>query len=79
VKGGNKMADITLVMTFINQLGSRATVTLPSVRADLTELEVSAAMDSIVSSNIFESAGGDLIAKHSAQITERQITALEVR
>jgi hypothetical protein len=73
------MADRTLVMTFINQLGSRATVTLPSVRDDLNELEVSAAMDSIVSSNIFESAGGDLIAKHSAQITERNITELEVR
>jgi hypothetical protein len=73
------MADRALVMTFINQLGSRATVTLPSVTVALNELEVSAAMDSIVSSNIFESAGGDLIAKHSAQITERNITELEVR
>lgn len=73
------MADRTLVMTFLNQLGSRATVSVPDVREDLTEQEVSVVMDSIVARNIFESAGGDLIAKHSAQITERQITALEVR
>jgi hypothetical protein len=73
------MADRSLVMTFINQQGSRATVTLPAVRDDLTELEVSATMDTIVAENIFESAGGDLIAKHSAQITERNVTALTVR
>jgi hypothetical protein len=73
------MADISLVMTFINQLGQRTILTLPDIREDLTEQEVSVVMDSIVSRNIFESAGGDLIAKHSAQITEKQITALEVR
>jgi hypothetical protein len=33
-------------------------VTLPGVRDDVNELEVSAAMDSIIESNIFESSGG---------------------
>lgn len=73
------MADRSLVMTFINQLGQRTILTLPDIREDLTEQEVSVVMDSIVSRNIFESTGGDLITKHSAQITEKQITALEVR
>jgi hypothetical protein len=73
------MAEISLVMTFLNQEGTRANITLPEVRVDLTELEVSAAMDSIVSANIFSSSGGDLVAKHSAQITERNITSLTVR
>jgi hypothetical protein len=36
-------------------------------------------MDSIVGSNIFESSGGDLRAKHSAQITARNVTTLGVR
>jgi hypothetical protein len=33
-------------------------VTLPGVRDAVNELEVSAAMDSIIGSNIFESSGG---------------------
>jgi hypothetical protein len=73
------MADKSLVMTFLNEEGSRASITLPGVRDDVSELEVSAAMDSIIGSNIFESSGGDLVTKHSAQIAERNVTTLEVR
>lgn len=73
------MADKTLVMTFLNREGSRASITLPSVRDNLTQAEVLAVMDTIIAGNIFTSSGGDLVTKHSAQITERTITALEVR
>ena len=73
------MADNTLVMTFLNQEGSKASITLPGVRDDVAELEVSAAMDAIISKNIFASSGGDLVTKHSAQVTERNVTALEVK
>ena len=73
------MADKSLVMTFLNQMGSRASITVPGVRDAVTEQEVSAAMDSVIAANIFESSGGDLVAKHSAQITERSVTSLEVR
>lgn len=73
------MADRSLVMTFLNQQGVRATLSLPGVREDITEQEVSVVMDSIVARNLFNSAGGDLIAKHSAQVTERQVTDLAVR
>ena len=73
------MAEKTLVMTFLNRLGSKASVTLPGVKSDVTQSEISAAMDVIITKNIFESSGGDLVTKHSAQITERNVTALEVR
>jgi hypothetical protein len=73
------MGEKTLVMTFLNQLGSRASVTLPGVRSDITQNEVSAAMDVIIAKNIFQSSGGDLVTKHSAQITDKNVTALEVR
>jgi hypothetical protein len=29
--------------------------------------------------HLLESSGGDLVAKHSAQITDKTVTALEVR
>ena len=73
------MADKSLVMTFLNEEGSRASVTLPSIRDNITEAEVSAAMDVVISKNIFSTSGGDLKAKNSAQITERNVTDLDVR
>jgi hypothetical protein len=73
------MADKTLVMTFLNVEGSRASITLPAVKDTISEIEVSAAMDVVIAGNIFTSSGGDLVAKHSAQITERNVTPLEVK
>jgi hypothetical protein len=73
------MAEKSLVMTFLNQRGEKASITVPNVKDALTESDVSVTMDAIISGNIFASTGGDLVAKHSAQITERTVTALEVR
>ena len=49
------MADKSLVMTFLNAEGSRASITLPAVKDTVTEIEVAAAMDVIISTNIFTS------------------------
>jgi hypothetical protein len=72
------MADKSLVMTFLNQRGERSSITVPNVKDNLTQSDVSVAMDAIIAGNIFVSTGGDLVAKHSAQVTERTVTALEV-
>lgn len=42
------MADKTLVMTFLNKMGARASITFSSKRDDITEAEVSAAMDVVI-------------------------------
>lgn len=73
------MADKSLVMTFLNQRGEKTNITVPYVKDNLIESDVTAAMDSIIAGNIFASTGGDLVAKHSAQVTEKTVTALEVR
>jgi hypothetical protein len=73
------MAVKNLVMAFLNEEGSRTSITLPAVRPNVTEAEVSAAMDTIISKNIFYSNGGDLQTKHTAQITERIVTDLDVK
>jgi hypothetical protein len=73
------MADKNLVMTFLNQEGTKTSITLPAVRDDLTEAEVITAMDTIIVADIFYSAGGNLVTKHSAQVTERNVTELDVR
>ena len=49
------MADKSLVMTFLNAEGSRASITLSGVKDTLTETEVSDAMDVVIAANIFSS------------------------
>ncbi|MBL4936832.1 DUF2922 domain-containing protein [Clostridium sp. YIM B02515] len=66
-------------MTFLNEEGARANIILPGVNDNISQQEVSVVMDTIIAGNIFSSTGGDLIAKHSAQITERNVTDLSVR
>ena len=73
------ITDKSLVMVFLNELGARATITLPCIKDALTQEEVSAAMDVIIEKNIFSTTGGDLKVKQSAQITERSVTDLAVR
>ena len=73
------MVEKTLLMTFLNEEGAKASVTLSGIRDDLTQEEVSAAMDVIIAKNVFQSSGGNLVAKYSAQITERTVTALVVK
>jgi hypothetical protein len=73
------MADKTLVMTFLNEMGAKANVSIAGVRDDLTEAEVAAAMDVIIAQNIFSTSGGDLKTKNAAQITERSVAELVIR
>ena len=73
------MLEKTLLMTFLNEEGAKASVTLSGIRDDITQAEVSTAMDVIIAKNIFQSSGGNLVAKHSAQITERNVTTLVVK
>jgi hypothetical protein len=69
----------SLLMSFINEEGKKVSLRLDGIREDLTELEVSAAMDSILSTNIFTSTGGDLKTKDLAQVVSRDVQLLEVK
>jgi len=73
------MIEKTLSMIFLNEEGAKSSITLSGIRDDLTQAEVSAAMDVIIAKNIFQSNGGNLVAKYSAQITDKTVTALAVK
>ena len=73
------MADKSLVMTFLNSSGERTSITLPAVKDTVTEAEVSATMDAVIAANVFHSSGGDLLSKQAAQITEKNVTPLDVK
>jgi hypothetical protein len=73
------MADKSLVMTFLNSSGSKTNITLTAVRDNVTEAEVAAAMDAVIATNVFQSSGGDLVARYAAEITEKNVTPLDVK
>lgn len=69
----------TLVMNFLNESGKKASIRVNNVKEDITEAEVKSAMDVIVAKNIFATTGGDLKAKDSAQIEDKNSTSLSVK
>lgn len=71
--------DKSLQMVFQNQAGKNVTINLASVRDDLTETEVKTLMQLIITKNIFDSTGGDLITIMSANTVARDIKKMVVR
>lgn len=69
----------TLVMNFLNESGKKTAIRVNNVKEDITEAEVKAAMDVILTKNIFATTGGDLKVKDSAQIDDKNSTELVVK
>lgn len=70
--------EYTLQITFLCTNGQKTTLSIDGVKRDITDAEASALMDTIISKNIFKSKNGELIAKHSAKLTEKQVLSLSV-
>lgn len=63
-------ATQTISMVFLNQANKNVTLNLDNPRNNLTAAEVQAAMDTIITKNIFTSTGGDLVTKISARVVD---------
>lgn len=70
--------ELYLVMSFKNEEGKTATITLKHIREDVTEEEVQNAMEKILTSNIFLSTGGALVSKVRGQIVEKTTEVFEM-
>jgi hypothetical protein len=73
------MPDKSLVMSFMNEEGKKVSIRLDGIKEDITGDAVGLVMDTIISKNIFQTTGGDLKVKDSAQIVSRDVQALEVK
>ena len=67
-----------LLMTFLTETSTNASITLSNINPHITNSQVSAAMDTIISKNIFTASGGDLKKKYSAQVVDTNIEKLIV-
>ena len=68
-----------LVMTFINAEGKKVSLRVNNVRSDIQAAEVAAAMDEIVSGNLFITSGGNIVSKEAAEVVVTDTTELDVK
>ena len=68
-----------LVMSFLNETGKKVSISLNSVKATVTEVEVAAAMDVMILNKVFNITGGDLLTKDSAQVIDKTTEELAVK
>lgn len=66
----------TLEMVFRNEAGSEVSLQLADPKDGLTLAEVEAAMNDIITKNVFTTKGGDLLTIVEAQIRVRDTIAL---
>ncbi|WP_352418273.1 DUF2922 domain-containing protein [Proteiniborus sp.] len=67
------MAKKRLEMVFKNQKDKTSRLSLDDPREDVTDAEIKAAMENILTANIFETADGDLVSIASARIVSTDV------
>lgn len=70
--------ELYLVLSFKNAGGSITKITLKNIKEDVTEEEVQNLMEKIVTANIFDSKGGDLVSKVKGEIVEKTTESFEM-
>jgi len=69
-------ATQVLRMVFKDAADKSRAINVQDPDSEITGLDVEAVMDSILTKNVFETAGGDLVSKVKAEIVERDVTTL---
>ncbi|WP_096272572.1 DUF2922 domain-containing protein [Paucisalibacillus globulus] len=68
----------TLELKFENADGKIVTYSLEKPIEPVDPAAVAAAMDTIIAENAFTSSGGNLVAKKSARVVERNVEDIEL-
>lgn len=63
----------TLQLQFLNEEQKTVTISIDNPIEPVSPATVDAAMDTILSANVFISAGGDLVSKKGARLVERNV------
>lgn len=66
--------EYTLSMTFLTAAGTKAALSISGVKAAITEAEVNALMDTIISKDIFKTNAGGFVKKSDAKLTAKNVT-----
>ena len=72
------MASKKLYMSFKSSSDATLSLVIDDPREDLTALEVKAAMDAIINTDVLGSKKGKITSVHAAKIVEQTVTELEI-
>lgn len=67
-----------LLMTFANEDGKKVSLSIDDPREDLTEEEIKATMDLVVSNNLFAPNGYDLVSSVEAKVVVTDTTPYDL-
>ncbi|MGG7164648.1 DUF2922 domain-containing protein [Clostridium ihumii] len=67
-----------LVLTFINQGGTKSRITIKNVKDNLVEDDILKFMNLVVDKNVFETSKGELVKVDSAELVETSKTKYEL-
>lgn len=70
--------EYVLAMTFITENGLKSNFSISGVKPTLTPTEVNSLMDTIIEKNVFFTSSGALVKKSGAQLTEKNVTKIDV-
>lgn len=68
-----------LVMTFLDDINKKMSISIDDPREDITSEEVRKVMDDIVTKNIFTSKGVDIVKIEGAKVVETTVTEFEYK
>ncbi|MFZ3591604.1 DUF2922 domain-containing protein [Bacillus sp. DJP31] len=63
----------TLQLQFLNEESKTVSISIDNPIEPVDSLALDAAMDAILTTNIFTSSGGDLVSKKGARVVERNV------
>lgn len=72
------MDERTLYMTFKNQIGQACTISIDDPREDLTEEEIIAFMNLVVTKNIFNIKGYDITTTVGAKVVNKNTVEFDL-
>lgn len=70
--------EYTLSLVFLTETDDKFTLSISGVKENLIEENVTALMNIVLANDIFISKKGAITSKHSAKVTQRQVTAFEI-
>ncbi|WP_246942812.1 DUF2922 domain-containing protein [Bacillus pinisoli] len=63
----------TLQLQFLNQESKVVSIGIDNPIEPVDTVALNAAMDAVITANVFTTSGGDLVSKHGARIVERNV------
>ena len=71
--------EYSLTLTFLTTSGQKASLTIENVKTNLTDPEIATLMNTILEKNIFLTKNGSYTEKVQAQITQKQVTKIDMK